>query len=166
MKEQEIKYLIEKYFEGETTLQEEAQLHLYFAQPQVHPSLQVYQPMFQFFREEQQKELSETFDARLLQAIQATPPPQLGVRHLYYKIASAAAVVLLLLGGWWAYQQSSQPKAPAQAIDWSKYEPKTPEEAYQILKTSLKKASQELNEGAGMATEEIGKVRKVTEIVQ
>ncbi len=166
MNEQQIKYLLEKYFEGETTLQEEAQLHAYFAQTELHPSLVAYQPMFQFFREEQQKELNEAFDTRLLQAIHGASQPRLRVRRMYYRIGSAAAVVLMTLGGWWAYHQATRPKTLVQTIDWSKYEPATPEEAYQILKTSLKKASQELNEGAGMATEEISKVRKVTEMIQ
>lgn len=83
-------------------------------------------------------------------------------------IARAAAVLVLAAGIWWVYPSVQTPpeEAVAQAIDWSKYEPETPEEAYQILKTSLHKVSSELNNGAEKAAKEVMKVNKMNEIFQ
>lgn len=168
MKHQEIIKLLDKYFDGESSLQEETQLREYFNGQEVHESLRPYQPLFGFFQHEREQKLDELFEARLLQQLQQTEQPRLRIRRLSMWVARAAAVLLLTLGGWWIYNtiQQPEPEAVAQTIDWSKYEPETPEEAYRVLKTSLRKASTELNQGASTAAQEMGKVRKMTEIVQ
>ncbi|MDX1942996.1 MAG: hypothetical protein SFU99_20700 [Saprospiraceae bacterium] len=168
MNYKEISQLLEKYFEGETSLQEEAQLREYFNGATIHESLRPYQPLFRFFQSEREQKLDTIFEEQLLRQLQKTEQPHLKVRRLSIWMARVAAVALLTIGVWWGYQQMNPAKtAPvAQAIDWSKYEPETPEEAYQVLKTSLKKASTELNQGAATAAEEMSKMRKITEIIQ
>jgi len=52
MNEQKINELLQRYFDGATTLDEERDLQRYFAQSDVHESLKVYRPMFAFFAEE------------------------------------------------------------------------------------------------------------------
>ena len=47
-----IKALLEKYFAGETTLTEEAQLRSYFQSGEVHQDFQSYQALFGFFTQE------------------------------------------------------------------------------------------------------------------
>ncbi len=167
MKYQEITQLLDKYFAGETSLQEEAQLRNYFNGKDVQESLRSYQPLFQFFRQEQEQRLNERFETKLMEQLQQAPP-RLRVRRLSVWIARAAAVALLAIGGWWMYQQVevAKPEPVAQTIDWSKYEPETPEEAYQVLKASLHKVSSELNQGASTAADEMSKIRKMTEMIQ
>lgn len=168
MKHQEIIKLLDKYFDGASSLQEETQLRDYFNGKEVHESLRSYQPLFGFFQNEREQKLDQLFEERLLQQLQQTEQPRLRIRHLSVWVARAAAVLLLTIGGWWVYSSIQQPESEpvAQAIDWSQYEPETPEEAYQVLKTSLKKASTELKQGATTAAQEMGKVRKMNEIVQ
>ncbi len=168
MKHQEIIKLLDKYFDGESSLQEETQLREYFNGQEVHESLRSYQPLFGFFQQEREQKLDELFEARLLQQLQETEQPRLRIRRLSLWVTRAAAIILLTIGGWWIYNTIQQPESEpvAQIIDWSKYEPETPEEAYQVLKTSLKKASTELKQGATTAAQEMGKVRKMNEIVQ
>ena len=48
-----IKQILEKYWEGETSLQEENLLHEYFNSDDVVEELKDVQPMFQYFKEEQ-----------------------------------------------------------------------------------------------------------------
>ena len=54
----DIETLLNKYFEGETTCEEERRLRRFFAEGLVPEHLEVYRPMFAFF-EAEQKELPE-----------------------------------------------------------------------------------------------------------
>ena len=54
----DIETLLNKYFEGETTCEEERRLRRFFAEGLVPEHLEVYRPMFAFF-EAEQKELAE-----------------------------------------------------------------------------------------------------------
>lgn len=160
--------LLDKYFEGETSLQEERDLQTYFRKGNVHESLLPYQPMFQHFREEQTRKLDAAFDARLLEQLQIVEKPQTRVISMRVWMARAAAVLLIFAGAWWVVgkvqQPIEKPVAEAKTIDWSKYEPETPEEAYKILQTSLKKVSVEFNDGAETAAKNVNKVKTMSEV--
>lgn len=58
-----MKALLEKYFEGETSL--EAQLRAYFNGGAVDDELRVYQPLFQHVNKEQEQSLPEDFNERV-----------------------------------------------------------------------------------------------------
>lgn len=162
MKAEQIEQLLEKYFSGSTTLEEEALLRAYFNSGTVADSLLPYQALFRFFEDESQEQLSEGFDHRLLQEI-ATPAPR--IRRLRPVLARVAAAALLLLAAWWFYPRPEAP--PAQAgIDWSKYEPKTPEEAYRITRMALLRVSGELNNGAAKAADEMEHLRELGRFVK
>ena len=159
-----IKKLLDLYFEGETTLEQEKSLNLYFQQEDIHPELQKFQALFQFFRLEQSQQLDQSFDERLLQQLEnleaESERPKL--RILPY-LARIAAVITICLGSWWAYELSSTEVVAEepQAIDWSKYEPKTEQEAYEITKMALLTASSKLNKGTSQAVQEFVKIDEV-----
>jgi len=52
MNEQKIHELLQQYFEGATSLDEERELHRYFAGENISETLKAYRPMFTFFAEE------------------------------------------------------------------------------------------------------------------
>ena len=52
MNEQKTKELLERYFDGATSLDEERELQRYFAESDIPDSLKIYRPMFAFFDEE------------------------------------------------------------------------------------------------------------------
>ena len=56
-----IKQLLEKYFEGQTSIQEEKELKNYFASENISPELMQYQDLFAYFSEEQQTETQKEF---------------------------------------------------------------------------------------------------------
>lgn len=148
------KKLLDRYFLGETSLEEEQQLRAYFRAGDIHPELAAYPPLFSYW--EQAGQIVAPQQRRT--AIRRRLP----VRWL----AAVAAAVLLLfsLHSWFDQQQpdlTSFPIAEAQPIDWSKYEVTDPEEAYRILRGALTTASAEINRGPKITIRELGEVRRM-----
>jgi len=86
-----IEALLEKYWEGDTTLEEERMLKTYFASSEVADGLRQYAPLFQVFREEQSVQFSKKATATVIKPVQYNWKPW----------AVAASVALLLSAGWW-----------------------------------------------------------------
>ena len=79
-----IESLLEKYEEGQTTLQEEAQLKHYFTTETVAPHLEVYRSLFTYFVSDKQLSYQKTITRRHA----ATPTT-------YRWLASAAVVTIM-----------------------------------------------------------------------
>lgn len=159
MDHQAIERLLDKYFEGATSREEEKQLRAFFRRPEVPAALQPYQPLFRHFDAEQQLELADDFDERLLARLDERPAAR--TRRLLLVLARVAAVLLLAFGLWWLSPSPTPAAPPPTAIDWSQYEPDSPEEAYRVMRLALLKTSGELNEGAKTAAEEIDRLDEV-----
>lgn len=95
MKYEEIQALLERYWEGETSLEEERQIKAYFTAGQVDVRLLPLAPMFQAIREEQ--------------GIQLTTKPKTAVMrpqmYQWQAFGIAASVALLLCAGWWLFRK-------------------------------------------------------------
>lgn len=93
----QIERLIEKYFEGQTTLEEEAQLNSYFTSDKVASHLEQYRPVFQYFSE---------------QRLQSNAPkPRLETisqKRIWFSGIAAGLVLFLGIYGWQDYQQRQQ----------------------------------------------------------
>jgi hypothetical protein len=97
-----IKALLEKYWQAETTVEEERLLAAYFKGPDLDPDLQPYADLFAYFEEESRVSPGPDLEARILQAI--TP-----VRHFRWGMMAAAATVLVIVAGLFLFE----PAAPA-----------------------------------------------------
>ena len=64
-----IRTLLEKYWQAETTVEEEQTLAAYFQGPDIDPELQPYRDLFAYFEEELQVKPAPGFDARILQRL-------------------------------------------------------------------------------------------------
>jgi len=96
----EIKKLIEKYFEGETTQAEEVLIRDFFLNEKVPPDLAIYADLFGYFSDTGKDEISNPdFEQRFLSQINETPViPLAPERRQIYYITSIAAGILLLYG--------------------------------------------------------------------
>jgi len=92
-----IEQLLERYWEAETSLEEETILRTFFSQRDIPENLQKYQPLFDC---EQQKEesLGEDFDARILEMIGEAPVAKtVTLKSRLMPLFKAAAIVAIIL---------------------------------------------------------------------
>ena len=92
-----IEQLLERYWEAETSLQEETILRTFFSQPDIPENLRKYQSLFVC---EQQKEdvLGEDFDARILDQIGDAPLAKtVTLKSRLMPLFKAAAIVAIVL---------------------------------------------------------------------
>ncbi len=124
-----IEKLLEKYFEGETTISEEKELKVYFTRETVPSHLERYKDLFQYFSEESQVKATRGL------------PLQSGTKNSRYMWIGVAASVALVVGLFVSNL------APNQQENLGTYE--DPEVALQKTKEVLNLVSQYMNEGKG-----------------
>lgn len=124
-----IEKLLEKYDNGETTLQEEQQLKNYFSQETVPPHLEVYKSMFQYFLQTHEEQFTKDV------------PLKPRKTNTLYKWISVAAIAVLMFGIY--TQVGNQPQSRTLA-DLSP----TEREAYDKTMEVFNLVSSKLNEGS------------------
>ncbi|WP_459209883.1 hypothetical protein [Aquimarina rhabdastrellae] len=82
-----VEKLLEKYFEGETTLSEEQELKVYFTREQVAPHLEQYKSMFQYFAKESTRKAPIDF-----------VPTKTSKPFKMYKWVGVAASIIVAMG--------------------------------------------------------------------
>ena len=92
-----IEQLLERYWEGETTLQEESILRAFFSQDDVPACLMKYKPLFDCGLQEET--LGDDFDARILSSIGMEEPKAriITLASRLKPLFKAAAIVAILL---------------------------------------------------------------------
>ena len=94
-----IEQLLERYWEGETTLQEEDILRTFFSQPEIPAELQKYQPLFTCQKKDEV--LGDDFDAKILAMIDEERPAakiikfSARLRPLFKAVAIVAIILTL-----------------------------------------------------------------------
>ena len=98
MDSETMKQLLERYWRGETSLEEESRLRAYFAEGQTDPDLQRYQAWFAYQKQQQKVGLDPAFDERLLHQLEKpVEARRLTLAMRFVPLFRAAGVVLLLL---------------------------------------------------------------------
>ncbi len=163
MNQQQIKILLEKYFEGETNLQEEAQLARYFQQENIAEDLVQYKPLFQFYDQQKSIAPSEEFDRKIQQKTRPEKRPY--VVRMYRVMARVAAVIALSFLTYQAYEYYILPeqKNPNYIV---LDEAADAEEAYEQIKAALMLVSSKMNEGTEKTTAGLIKINEVTDIIR
>ena len=126
-----IENLLEKYFEAETSIEEEKELKEYFASSDVAPHLEQYKPIFGYAVQAKQ----EQFTARI--------PLNTIKRKRVVWLSVAASVAVLLGVGLLTFNNYNQPKSG----DYGTYD--DPEVAFRETQKALAMISQHVNKGIG-----------------
>ena len=99
MDSEKINELLSKYWNCETTLEEERQLQVYFRNSQVPESLKETASLFQYFEEERKKNITDiAFDSQVTKQTRKQKSPMAAL--VYNSMRIAAGVIVLVLAVW------------------------------------------------------------------
>ncbi|MGN7888140.1 HEAT repeat domain-containing protein [Dyadobacter sp. 22481] len=117
----DIKKLLEKYYDGETSLEEERALKQFFQGGQVPEHLQSHAAQFGYFANARKEQPSLSFNHEL--ALMLDPPRQGPVRRLgtwLLRIAAGLALLIIGFGAGWLFQSKSEKGAALAALSGEK----------------------------------------------
>jgi hypothetical protein len=161
MEYQVVKNLIERYFRGETTLEEEASLREYFRAGPVDERCREYAALFRWMSREQDRQLEDQRAGDMFRQLEPTGGKTVSMRVVSRQwILRIAAALVLMAGMWWTYQGRRAAEQTAE-VDWSKYEITSEQEALMITRGALLKASQSLNKGANAAAGQMDRMQEI-----
>jgi len=136
-----IEVLLEKFYEGGTTIEEERQLRDFFTGEAVPPHLAVHADLFRYYEEAGKEELPDPeFERHFLNAIDE--PPSISVytkRRQFFFLSGIAAAMLLLAGMVYTFRND--------VFLRSSKNPTNKEIAYQQAKNALAMLSANFNTG-------------------
>lgn len=124
--------LLEKYFEGETSIAEENELKEYFSSSNVAPDFEQYRPLFGYFTEAREQKFTNN-----VSLISKKP------KALWLSIA-ASVVVLIGVG---AYTYFNSMETEKESKELGTYD--DPEEAFEATQKALAMLSTNVNVGVG-----------------
>jgi len=154
MKEEELKRLIEKYYNGESTEEEESSLRDYFRKNNIPEGYEAEKVIFGYFDESTDvPEPSIDFEARILAGIDASESKRRSrtMKKYLLPIVSAAAGLLILGGSYFYFIVRAEPRDTFT----------DPEIAYAETIKILREVSSQMNRGT-QVLEPVGKINKVT----
>jgi hypothetical protein len=153
MNEEELNRLIEKYYKGGSTVEEEDALRDYFMRSDIPEGYEAEKAIFSFYTESADFiEPSVNFEARILAGIDASERQnglQSITRHL--PLISAAAGILILVGSYFFFVSKTESHDTF----------KDPKIAYAETIKILRDVSVKLNRGS-QALEPVGKINEMT----
>ena len=129
-----IEDILEKYFQGETTITEENQLKEYFSSPNVAQHLEQYKPMFGYFSQVKQQKSTQNI------------PLKTKKRNVAWLSIAASVVVLLSIGTYFYVSEKNTAPVVAQS-ELGTYD--DPEEALAATQKALALLSNNVNVGIG-----------------
>ncbi len=134
MELQKLERLLDKYFDGDTSLEEEQVLHLYFKSDVVADHLEVYRDMFAYF--------SESKKDKLPVAISLETNTKSSVVSSWKKWYSIAALLIVALGAAFFFEQNSSRIAAEEQEAMAAYE--KAKEALDFISIHFNESTQKL----------------------
>lgn len=164
-----INELIEKYFTGETSLEEEQILRGYFKGSNIDPRLLSYTPLFQFFEKEKDIVFDDSKMPKFQKPKSEITPPKFNILRGGYFWKIAATLAFLVVGSV-AIFKVFEPKSPqivahrgAKIIVLDGDD--DPEVAYEKVKEALSLVSKKMKKGTDETTDGLIKLKDATGVL-
>ena len=136
----EIEQMIGKFYEGETTPEEERKLREFFSREEIPPHLAVHAGLFRFYEESEKEGIPDPgFEDKLIARLGETPViPLYSRRKQFFYLTGMAAAFLLLVGLFFTFRND---------ILQHSYSDKEAAAAYEKAEKALLLLSSNLNTG-------------------
>jgi hypothetical protein len=158
MDSKQLEHLLEKYWNCETSLEEEKALRNYFNQPNVPDRFKESASLFQYFEHQRQQSISDgSFDASVKQKLQ---PAQGKMRSLVVNSLRIAAGISVVVASVWFVRTEIRDSSPQELVDT--YD--DPKQAFEETKKALQMISKNFGK-AGKATSNINLINEAKEKV-
>lgn len=167
MKTDEVERLLAKFYEGETSISEEQELHRYFVTEQVPEHLLADKEVFSALADHTEIDVPLDLESKLNKSIdqwEETEKKAVKIRHnrkIYWQWMSGIAAGLLLVFGIWTYVDRHESSTTAIADTYT-----NPEDAYREAQKALALVSLNLNKGMKQVEEAQQKTEKIDKIVK
>jgi len=159
MDSDKIKDLLERYWNCETTLEEEQWLRDFFNSNEVPQSLQQEAQLFQYLKQQQNVKLSDlNFEQKLKQKLQ---PKEGKVRSLLMTGMKLAAGISVVVASFWLVRQELNKEKPEEVVDTYN----DPQKAFEETKRALQLISKNFGK-AQKASTNINLINEATEKLQ
>ncbi len=151
----DVERLLEKYWQTETTLEEEEQLRAFFAKGPVPPQLNAAADLFAFFQSEKSKTLAQNFDGAVTKQLKARQGGKLVSMIGYGNMARIAAGIAVVVAATFLIRQEIRKNYPQEVQDTFT----DPQLAFEETKRAL----QMISNSFGKAKKEASKVQMLNE---
>lgn len=157
MDSKHIEDLLSKYWNCETSLEEEQQLREYFAQEEIPDALKEPAALFRYFHEQKKKSLDDPAFPEIPMEVTRKPSRPKTMRLFYNTMRIAAGVIVLVVAGWYIRSEVRQ-ETPQEIVDTYS----DPQLAFEETKRALLMISK----GFGTAEEQARKINMFNEAQQ
>lgn len=157
-----IRPLLDKYWSGDTSLEEEKILTQYFNQASVDKEFEAFKPLFNYFDE--QRQLSVDLEDQIMARIAGSEKKTIGepkgkvIPLSWRRVAAIAASLLLILTVSFGISQYRQ-TGKSDMVMSDTYQ--TPEEALEQTKAALLYLSSRMNKASEQATKSLSKTQSL-----
>ncbi|MBK5280105.1 MAG: hypothetical protein JJE09_14700 [Bacteroidia bacterium] len=158
MESKQIEQLLEKYWNAETSLEEEQQLRDFFRSESIPEGMKETAELFRYFDHQKKVQLTEpSFDGNVVRKISANRPAAKSVK-MYFNYARIAAGLVVVVAATYFVGQEVRKSYPAEVTD-TYSDPK-------LAFEETKKAFMMLSKGFGKARQESQKIKLFNEAEQ
>ena len=149
--------LLEKYWNCETSLEEEQQLRDFFKGNAIPEALNETAPLFRFFEEERKKSLGDSFDQRVTKELNKRQGSKIINMVSWIQIGRIAAGLLVVVAATYFIREEVRKAYPPEVAVTDTYS--DPQLAFE----ETKKALMMISKGFGKAKSEAGKIKMFNE---
>jgi hypothetical protein len=118
MDSNKIEALLARYWECETSLEEENELREYFSQPDIPLQFREAAALFTYFGEQRNKQVKDpTFERTVVEVIQTTTPKKSMVVRMLYNVSKIAAGLIVVVVATYYIRSEIRKTTPQEMVD-------------------------------------------------